>query len=72
MIKKHQKRKGTIIPNLDLQYEWLNEYHVDSVELGRLCYDYPALKKSWSHFKTVYQMCKVEHEANREVSELVR
>ncbi len=76
MIKKHHKRKGTPIPNInnlsiDQQHLWYNEFKIDSVELGLLCSQFPALKNSWKQFKTVYKMCKAEHENNRTISELV-
>ena len=77
MIKKHTKKIGTSIPNLDQlsidqQYNWMNEYKIDTLELGMLCTEFPALKNSWNQFKTVYKMCKVEHEANEIVPKLAR
>jgi len=76
MIKKHRKRVGTPIPNfdqqsIDQQYIWMNEYKIDTLELGLLCTQFPALKNSWNQFKTVYKMCKVEHEANETIPKLV-
>ena len=68
MIKKHKKREGTTIPNIDLQYQWMSEYKIDSIALGRMCHEYPALKKSWKQFKTIYQICEAEYEVNTKVS----
>jgi hypothetical protein len=51
--------------NIDKQTEWLNTYKLDPITLGRMCEKYPALQTSWEQFKTVYELCRSENEANR-------
>ena len=70
-MKKHKKFPGTKIPGIEEQHTWMKKYSVNSIELGQLCDQYPALERSWQQFKIVYELCKVENESNNKISELV-
>ena len=44
----------------DRQHEWVIEYKIDPIKMGEMCEKFPALAKSWSQFKIVYDLCKSE------------
>ena len=49
----------TIVPSLEKQNKFLQEYGGHNpVEIGILCEKYPALKRAWKQYKTLYKMCK--------------
>lgn len=52
---------------LDRQHGWLNQYRIDSIKVGHLCGQYPALQIAWDQFKTTYEMCKAQYEVNRQI-----
>lgn len=52
---------------LDKQTDWLNEYKLDPIRLGRMCEKFPALKTSWEQFKTVYELCRGQDDIDRQV-----
>lgn len=54
--------------DFDTQHRYYLEYNIKAVELGTMCEEYPALKKAWDQFKTVYELCKEENnEAHRTI-----
>lgn len=44
----------------DQQHEWFLEYKIDPIKMGEMCEKFPALAKSWSQFKIVYELCRSE------------
>jgi len=46
----------------DQQHEWMLEYKLDPIKMGLMCEKFPALAKSWSQFKMLYNLCKSEEE----------
>jgi hypothetical protein len=36
--------------HLDKQTQWMNDYRIDPIRLGRMCDQYPGLQKSWNEF----------------------
>jgi hypothetical protein len=44
----------------DQQHEWMMEYKLDPIKMGEMCEKFPALAKSWSQFKMLYNLCKSE------------
>lgn len=53
---------------LDRQHSWLTHYRVDSIKVGHMCEQYPALQIAWDQFKTTYEICKAQDEINRQIS----
>jgi hypothetical protein len=53
--------------NIDKQADWLTIYKMDPITVGRMCEKFPALQIAWSQFKTTYEMCKAQDEANRQI-----
>ncbi len=54
--------------DFDTQNKYFLEYNIKAVELGVMCNEFPALKKAWDQFKTVYELCKEENnEAHRTI-----
>ena len=47
-------------PYTDQQHKWILEYKIDPVTMGKMCEKFPALAKSWSQFKIVYDLCRSE------------
>ena len=64
----YEMTDGIIRSRVDTQHTWLNQYRVDSIKVGHLCEQYPALQIAWDQFKTTYEMCKAQDESNRQVS----
>ena len=54
--------------SIDKQTDWLNEYRLDPIKLGRMCEKFPALQKSWNEFKLVYELCRSQDDIDREIS----
>ena len=50
---------------VDRQHDWLKEYHVDAIRLGRMCEKFPALQKSWEDFKLIYEICRSQDDIDR-------
>ena len=68
-VAKHRKLPyPTQVPGLDQQHQWYLEYNVDAINLGRMCEEFPGLKKSWEQFKIMYQLCKSKDETNKQNS----
>ena len=53
--------------HIDKQSNWLTEYKLDPITLGRMCEKYPTLKSSWDQFKTVYELCRSQDEIDRQI-----
>jgi hypothetical protein len=54
--------------DFDTQHKYYLEYNIKAVELGVMCNEFPALKKAWEQFKTVYELCKEDsNEAHRTI-----
>ena len=53
---------------VEKQADWLVTYKIDPIKMGRMCEKYPALQKSWSEFKLVYDLCRSQHETDTEIS----
>jgi hypothetical protein len=56
------KHSATTVSQLytDRQHQWLTEYKIDPITMGKMCDKFPALAKSWSQFKIVYELCRSE------------
>jgi hypothetical protein len=54
--------------NIDRQTQWLETYKIDPIRLGRMCEKFPALQKSWSDFKMVYELCRSQDDIDRQDS----
>jgi hypothetical protein len=52
--------------HLDKQTQWMNDYRIDPIRLGRMCDQYPGLQKSWNEFKIVYELCRSQDDINRQ------
>ena len=52
--------------HLDKQTQWMNDYRIDPIRLGRMCNQYPGLQKSWNEFKIVYELCRSQDDINRQ------
>ena len=52
---------------VDDQHNWLNQYRIESIRLGRMCEKFPALKKSWDEFKMMYELCRSQDDIDRQV-----
>jgi hypothetical protein len=52
--------------NIDRQAQWLETYKIDPIRLGRMCEKFPALQKSWSDFKMVYELCRSQDDIDRQ------
>jgi hypothetical protein len=52
--------------NIDRQTQWLETYKIDPIRLGRMCEKFPALQKSWSDFKMVYELCRSQDDIDRQ------
>ena len=44
----------------DQQHQWIMEYKIDPITMGEMCEKIPALAKSWSQFKMMYDLCRSE------------
>ena len=53
-------RHGAGTSHTDQQHEWLMEYSINPIAMGKMCEKFPALAKSWSQFKMMYDLCKSE------------
>jgi aryl carrier-like protein len=51
---------------VEKQADWLVTYKIDSIRLGRMCEKFPALQKSWSDFKMVYELCRSQDDIDRQ------
>jgi aryl carrier-like protein len=52
--------------DVEKQADWLVTYKIDSIRLGRMCEKFPALQKSWSDFKMVYELCRSQDDIDRQ------
>ena len=69
VFKKHRKISNTTpIPDIDKQHQWYLEYRVDAVQLGQMCEDFPGLQKSWEQFKMMYELCRSQNVAHRQIT----
>lgn len=48
------------------QHNWLRQYQVDAIRLGRMSEKFPALQKSWEEFKLIYELCKSQDDLDRQ------
>lgn len=53
--------------SIEKQANWLETYRMDPITLGRMIEKYPALQKSWSEFKLVYELCRSQDETDRQI-----
>jgi hypothetical protein len=53
--------------SIEKQANWLGTYKMDPITLGRMIEKYPALQKSWSEFKLVYELCRSQDETDRQI-----
>ena len=53
---------------IDDQHNWLNQYKVDPIRMGRMCEKFPALQKSWEEFKLVYELCRSQDDIDRQIN----
>jgi hypothetical protein len=51
---------------VEKQADWLVTYKIDPIRLGRMCEKFPALQKSWSDFKMVYELCRSQDDIDRQ------
>ena len=52
---------------LDKQHEWMTDYKIDPIRLGRMCEKYPALQHSWEQFKLMYDIARSQDDIDRQV-----
>jgi hypothetical protein len=52
--------------DISKQADWMIQYKVDPIQLGRMCEQFPALQKSWNDFKLVYELCRSQDDINRQ------
>ncbi len=55
--------------DIDKQAQWLENYKLDPIRLGRMCEKFPALAKSWNDFKLVYELCRSQDDIDRQSDE---
>ena len=67
-MKKHKKVEGHVVPGIDQQHRWLDEYRIDSIRMGRMCEKFPGLQNSWNQFKIVYDLCRSQDDIDRQIS----
>lgn len=51
---------------VEKQADWLVTYKIDPIRMGRMCEKFPALQKSWSDFKMVYELCRSQDDIDRQ------
>jgi hypothetical protein len=51
---------------LDKQNQWMIDYKIDSIRLGRMCEKYPALQNSWEQFKLIYDLARSQDDIDRQ------
>lgn len=51
---------------LDKQNQWMIDYKIDSIRLGRMCEKYPALQNSWKQFKLIYDLARSQDDIDRQ------
>jgi hypothetical protein len=51
---------------VEKQADWLVTYKIDPIRLGRMCEKFPALQKSWSDFKMIYELCRSQDDIDRQ------
>lgn len=52
---------------VDDQHDWLNQYRIDAIRMGRMCKKFPALQKSWDEFKLMYELCRSQDDIDRQI-----
>jgi hypothetical protein len=48
------------------QADWMIQYKIDPIRLGRMCGKYPALQHSWEQFKLMYDIAKSQDDIDRQ------
>jgi hypothetical protein len=51
---------------LDKQNQWMTDYKIEPIRLGRMCEKYPALQNSWEQFKLVYDLARSQDDIDRQ------
>lgn len=59
--------RSITIDGINKQNEWLNQYKVDAVRVGRMCEQYPALQNSWEQFKIMYDLVRSQDDVDRKI-----
>jgi hypothetical protein len=54
--------------DIDKQNNWMKQYRIDPIKLGRMCEQFPGLQNSWNQFIITYQLCKDQYETNRQIT----
>ena len=52
---------------VDDQHDWLNQYRIDAIRMGRMCKKFPTLQKSWDEFKLMYELCRSHDDIDRQI-----